>query len=222
MPVGAELAPHVQPSLERARELAREGGVVPLQRTFVADTETPVSAFLKLRDSEPAFMLESAEQGRHVGRWTFLGVRPRTTLRWSLGDPRRPVRDRRRRRRAPPPAAGVAPALAAAVRRRRGRLLRLRPRAHRRAAGPAEPGPGRAAGHGADAVRRARGLRPPQAARHGDRQPLRRRGGRRRRRVRARGRRDRGRADKARRDRSPSSPRAPRRATTAGRTSRAT
>ena len=54
--------------------------------TFIADCETPVSAFLKLRGDGPAFLLESAEQGQHVGRYSFIGVRPRGVLRWSLGD----------------------------------------------------------------------------------------------------------------------------------------
>ncbi|HTW11447.1 MAG TPA: anthranilate synthase component I [Solirubrobacteraceae bacterium] len=61
----------------------------PLTETWVDDTETPVSAFLKLRAAapgEPAFLLESAEQGR-VGRFSFIGYRPRKVLRWSLGDP---------------------------------------------------------------------------------------------------------------------------------------
>ncbi|HEU4658978.1 MAG TPA: anthranilate synthase component I [Capillimicrobium sp.] len=55
--------------------------------TFIADCETPVSAFLKLRGDGPAFLLESAEQGQRVGRWSFIGFRPRKVLRWSLGDP---------------------------------------------------------------------------------------------------------------------------------------
>ena len=43
-----------------------------------------MSAFLKLRGDGPAFLLESAEQGR-LGRWSFLGFRPRSILRWSDG-----------------------------------------------------------------------------------------------------------------------------------------
>ncbi|WP_249020329.1 anthranilate synthase component I [Conexibacter sp. S30A1] len=61
----------------------------PLTETWIEDTETPVSAFLKLRAAapgEPAFLLESAEQGR-AGRFSFIGHRPRQVLRWSLGDP---------------------------------------------------------------------------------------------------------------------------------------
>jgi anthranilate synthase component 1 len=64
--------------------------LIPLQETFIADCETPVSAFLKLRElapSEPAFLLESAEQGQRMGRYSFIGFRPRSVLRWSLGDP---------------------------------------------------------------------------------------------------------------------------------------
>jgi anthranilate synthase component 1 len=82
----SRLAPSaVTPSLEEVRELAREHTLVPVRHTFVDDLETPVSAFLKLRGEGPAFLLESAEQGR-MGRWSFIGTRPRGVLRWSLGD----------------------------------------------------------------------------------------------------------------------------------------
>ena len=58
--------------------------MVPVRYRFIDDCETPVSAFLKLRGDGPAFLLESAEQGR-LGRWSFLGFRPRSILRWSDG-----------------------------------------------------------------------------------------------------------------------------------------
>jgi anthranilate synthase component I len=73
------------PSLDQARELAAEHNLIPVRETFIDDCETPVSAFLKLRDDQPSFLLESAEQGR-VGRYSFIGFRPRKVLRWSLGD----------------------------------------------------------------------------------------------------------------------------------------
>jgi len=63
--------------------------LIPVCETFIADCETPVSAFLKLRalaPGEPAFLLESADQGQRVGRWSFIGFRPRSVLRWSLAD----------------------------------------------------------------------------------------------------------------------------------------
>jgi anthranilate synthase component I len=111
MPVAADILTRsaamdlpIEPTLEQARELARGGSpaaaadgpgsgpcnLIPLRHSFIADCETPVSAFLKLRalaPGEPAFLLESAEQGQRVGRWSFIGVRPRAVLRWSLGDP---------------------------------------------------------------------------------------------------------------------------------------
>jgi anthranilate synthase component 1 len=75
------------PTLGETRELAVRHNLIPLHQTFIDDTQTPVSAFLKLRDADrPSFLLESAEQGR-VGRYSFIGYRPRKVLRWSLGDP---------------------------------------------------------------------------------------------------------------------------------------
>ncbi|HEX2015187.1 MAG TPA: anthranilate synthase component I [Solirubrobacteraceae bacterium] len=76
----------VAPGLDEVRELAASYSLIPLRHTFIADCETPVSAFLKLRDAGPAFLLESAEQGQRVGRYSFIGFRPRSVLRWSLGD----------------------------------------------------------------------------------------------------------------------------------------
>src|SRR5829696_3784162 len=84
MAVAVEL--ELTPSLDEMRALARDHDLIPLRRTFIADCETPVSAYLKLRGSGPSFLLESAEQGQRVGRWSFLGFRPRTTIRMSLGD----------------------------------------------------------------------------------------------------------------------------------------
>jgi anthranilate synthase component 1 len=80
----------VTPGLDAVRTLAADHALIPLSHSFIADTETPVSAFLKLRALEPgqpAFLLESAEQGQRVGRWSFIGWRPREVVRWSLGHP---------------------------------------------------------------------------------------------------------------------------------------
>ncbi len=79
----------IEPSIERARALAGSFNLIPLCHSFIADCETPVSAFLKLRGMEPAqpsFLLESAEQGQRMGRYSFIGLRPRSVLRWSLTD----------------------------------------------------------------------------------------------------------------------------------------
>src|SRR5919199_1661721 len=75
----------VGPTLDEVRELAREHTLVPLRHTFIDDCETPVSAHLKLRGDGPSFLLESAEQGQRFGRWSFLGVQPRSVLRLQDG-----------------------------------------------------------------------------------------------------------------------------------------
>src|SRR4051794_3824695 len=85
----------ITPDLDEVRTLARDHALIPLSHSFIADTETPVSAFLKLRALEPgqpAFLLESAEQGQRVGRWSFIGWRPREVVRWSLAHPGDPYR----------------------------------------------------------------------------------------------------------------------------------
>jgi len=83
---GPELGVGATPALEDLCALARDYNLIPLRETFIDDCETPVSAFLKLREQGAAFLLESADQGR-VGRYSFIGYRPRSVLRWSLGDP---------------------------------------------------------------------------------------------------------------------------------------
>ncbi|MGK2877130.1 MAG: anthranilate synthase component I [Solirubrobacterales bacterium] len=76
-----------QPSLEKVRALAGEGAtVIPISESFIEDVETPVSAFLKLRGDGPAFLLESAEQGNRFGRWSFIGVKPRSLITLKDGE----------------------------------------------------------------------------------------------------------------------------------------
>src|ERR1700749_3010589 len=80
----------VSPSLEEARALEGDHNLIPVTHSFIEDCETPVSAFLKLRGDGPAFLLESAEQGQQVGRYSFIGWRPKRVVRWTLaegGDP---------------------------------------------------------------------------------------------------------------------------------------
>src|ERR1700683_1097463 len=70
---GSETAP----SPRESQRLARTHTLLPVTRTVAADLETPVSAFLRVAAKEPeAFLLESVEGGEHVGRHTFIGIRP--------------------------------------------------------------------------------------------------------------------------------------------------
>jgi anthranilate synthase component 1 len=72
-------------SFDRFRELAADGGLVPVWRELLLDTDTPVSAFAKLRRGPFAFLLESAPAGSETwSRYTFMGTEPRAA--WRLRD----------------------------------------------------------------------------------------------------------------------------------------
>jgi anthranilate synthase component 1 len=60
-------------------ELARID-LVPVMDERLADLETPVSAFAKLRALGGAFLLESVEGGERMARYSFIGVAPRAQL----------------------------------------------------------------------------------------------------------------------------------------------
>jgi len=75
----------IHPPLVEARRLALAHNVLPVTHSFVSDLETPVSAFLKLGAPRRAFLLESAEQGQHLGRYSFLGVGARALVTYADG-----------------------------------------------------------------------------------------------------------------------------------------
>jgi anthranilate synthase component I len=62
-------------------EAAPAGAWIPVYRAVPADTETPVSVFLKLRSGGTGFLLESAEQDGSLGRFSFVGAMPDAVLR---------------------------------------------------------------------------------------------------------------------------------------------
>jgi anthranilate synthase component 1 len=67
----------LKPDFKEFSRLAREATLVPVVKSVSADLLTPVSAFFAIAEKEPhAFLLESAERGEQVGRYTFLGARP--------------------------------------------------------------------------------------------------------------------------------------------------
>lgn len=74
------MEPSVRPSLDEFRTLAERGNVVPLYAQLAADFETPLSAFLKIRDGKHAFLLESAESTDASGRWSIVGSNPRAVF----------------------------------------------------------------------------------------------------------------------------------------------
>jgi anthranilate synthase component I len=68
------------PSREAFIGLAAQGNVVPVYADLMADFETPVSAYAKLKDTGPSFLLESVEGGETLSRYSFIGCRPRKIL----------------------------------------------------------------------------------------------------------------------------------------------
>jgi len=64
-------------SFDQFKNLSRNGNIIPIYEELIADTETPVSVYLKLKDESPySFLLESVEGGEKIGRYTFLGYNP--------------------------------------------------------------------------------------------------------------------------------------------------
>ncbi len=66
----------MQPSLAEFCSLAERGNVVPIYAELIADSETPISAFDKLRQPSGSFLFESAEHNESLGRFSFLGFDP--------------------------------------------------------------------------------------------------------------------------------------------------
>jgi anthranilate synthase component 1 len=68
-------------TLSTFERLAAHGNLVPVWRELPGDTETPVSAFLKLPTPSHAFLLESVQGGERWGRYSFLGDEPLALVR---------------------------------------------------------------------------------------------------------------------------------------------
>lgn len=66
----------IKPTKQEFLELSKQGNLIPVYKEILADMETPVSSFLKIADSDFAFLLESVEGGENIGRFSFLGTEP--------------------------------------------------------------------------------------------------------------------------------------------------
>ena len=76
------------PDQQAFQEQAQRGNLIPVWRELMADQETPVSAYERIRTvlreqdhASHTFLLESVEGGEQVGRYSFIGGTPRTILR---------------------------------------------------------------------------------------------------------------------------------------------
>jgi anthranilate synthase component 1 len=72
----------VAPGAEGFRSLAEHHRIVPVWRELVADTVTPVAAFLQIvgTGDTSGFLLESVEGGERWGRYSFIGRNPLATV----------------------------------------------------------------------------------------------------------------------------------------------
>jgi anthranilate synthase component 1 len=90
----------LRPTLDEVRALAAnaDGNIVAVYREVMADLETPVSAFLKVRQGAYSFLLESVEGGERLARYSFIGTQPYRVLKtgpgyeWE-GDPLIPLQE---------------------------------------------------------------------------------------------------------------------------------
>ena len=64
------------PTFSEFRELSKKGNVIPVYRQLFADTLTPVSAFQKVSETDYAFLLESADGGAKIARYSLIGSNP--------------------------------------------------------------------------------------------------------------------------------------------------
>ena len=74
------MKPQLTPTLDEFSQLAKRGNVIPLFAEFVADGETPVSAFKKLDRGGYSFLFESTEKNDVSGRFSFAGSEPRAVI----------------------------------------------------------------------------------------------------------------------------------------------
>ena len=69
------------PSLDEFLKLAGQGNLIPVTCRILADVETPLSAYRKIRGQGESFLFESVEGGEHLGRYSFVGCNPRAVIK---------------------------------------------------------------------------------------------------------------------------------------------
>src|SRR3989454_8970652 len=69
------------PTQDAFLKLAAQGNLIPVTRRLLADLETPLSAYRKIRGQGESFLFESVEGGEHLGRYSFVGCNPRAVIR---------------------------------------------------------------------------------------------------------------------------------------------
>ena len=68
-----------KPSFSKFTLMAGKGNLIPVHQEFLADTETPVSVYLRVKDRPYSYLLESADGGERWGRYSIIGYEPYLT-----------------------------------------------------------------------------------------------------------------------------------------------
>ncbi len=71
----------IAPSKVEFQRLAGQGNLIPVHCRLLADIETPLSAYQKIRGQGESFLFESIEGGEHLGRYSFVGCNPRAVIK---------------------------------------------------------------------------------------------------------------------------------------------
>ncbi|MGB0582893.1 MAG: anthranilate synthase component I [Limisphaerales bacterium] len=71
----------IYPNLDEFLDLSKQGNLIPVTTRILADFETPLSAYKKIRGEGDSFLFESVEGGEHLGRYSFVGCSPRIIIR---------------------------------------------------------------------------------------------------------------------------------------------
>ncbi len=71
----------ILPNLADFLKLTEQGNLIPVTTRILADFETPLSAYRKIRGQGESFLFESVEGGEHLGRYSFVGCNPRAIIR---------------------------------------------------------------------------------------------------------------------------------------------
>lgn len=69
------------PDLDMVKGLSDKYNVIPVCMEVHADTETPISLFKRFKDEKYCFLLESAEGGEKMARYSFIGRNPFIVLK---------------------------------------------------------------------------------------------------------------------------------------------
>ena len=85
------------PTLDEFLKLATQGNLIPVTRRLLADIETPLSAYRKIRGPGRVVPVRIGRGRRTLGRYSFVGCNPRAVIR-QVGQPRRGDRERQGRR----------------------------------------------------------------------------------------------------------------------------